>query len=130
MILTDQGSNFLSEVFSNVCKLLKIKKIITSAYCPQSNGALERIHRVLVEYRRCFILEEQSHWDKWLPYATFVLTRHHTPPQDLLPMSCCSAGSQTYLVYCKRNFQMFSIVMTIMLENYSLDYSPVTRQLE
>jgi hypothetical protein len=27
MILTDQGSNFMSEVFTNVCKLLKIKKV-------------------------------------------------------------------------------------------------------
>jgi hypothetical protein len=89
VILTDQGSNFLSEVFSNVCKLLKIKKIRTTAYCPQSNGALERTHRVLVEYLRCFILEDQSTWDRWLPYATFVFnTTPHTAtgftPHELL----------------------------------------------
>ena len=35
MILTDQGSNFLSEIFTNVCKLLKIKKIKCTAYHPQ-----------------------------------------------------------------------------------------------
>jgi len=40
-ILTDQGSNFISEVFGNVCKILKIKRIKCTAY-PQSNGALER----------------------------------------------------------------------------------------
>ena len=89
MILTDQGSNFMSEVFTNVCKLLKIKKIRTTAYHPQSNGALERTHRVLVEYLRCFILEDQSNWDKWLPYATFVFnTTPHTAtgftPHELL----------------------------------------------
>ena len=44
MILTDQGSNFMSEVFTNICKLLKIKKIKRTAYHPQSNGALERTH--------------------------------------------------------------------------------------
>jgi len=90
MILTDQGSNLLSEIFANVCKLLKIKKIKCTAYCPQCNGALERPHRVLVEYLRCFILEEQSNWDKWLPYATtFVFnTTPHTAtgftPHELL----------------------------------------------
>ena len=79
MILTDQGSNFLSEIFTNVCKLLRIKKIKCTAYHPQSNGALERTHRVLVECLRCFILEDQSNWDKWLPYATFVFnTTPHT----------------------------------------------------
>jgi len=79
MILTDQGSNFMSEVFTNVCKLLKIKKIKCTAYHPESNGALERTHRVLVEYLRCFILKNQSNWDKWLPSATFVFnTTPHT----------------------------------------------------
>jgi hypothetical protein len=79
VILTDQGSNFLSELFTNVCKLLKIKKIKTTAYHPETNGALERTHRVLVEYLRCFILEDQSNWDKWITYATFVFnTTPHT----------------------------------------------------
>jgi len=41
-ILTDQGSNFMSEVFGNVCKILKIKRIKCTAYHPQTNGALER----------------------------------------------------------------------------------------
>jgi hypothetical protein len=72
-ILTDQGSNFMSEVFINDCKLLKIKKVKCTAYHSQPNGVLERT-RVQVEYLRCFILEDQSNWDKWLPYATFVLS--------------------------------------------------------
>jgi len=63
-ILTDQGSNFMSEDFGNVCKLLKIKKIKCTTYHLQTNGALERTHRVVVEYFRCFILEVQSNWDK------------------------------------------------------------------
>jgi len=46
-ILTDQGTNFLSEIFKNMCKLLKINKIQTTAYHPESNGALERSHRTL-----------------------------------------------------------------------------------
>jgi transposase InsO family protein len=79
LLLTDQGSNFLSELFANMCKLLKIKKIKTTAYHPQSNGALERTHRVLVEYLRCYIYEDQTNWDKWLPYAIFVFnTTPHT----------------------------------------------------
>ena len=34
-ILTDQGSNFVGEVFKNTCKLLKITKIQTTAYHPE-----------------------------------------------------------------------------------------------
>jgi hypothetical protein len=31
LVLTDQGSNFMREVFANVCKLLKIKRIKCTA---------------------------------------------------------------------------------------------------
>lgn len=45
-ILTDQVSNFLSDCFKEVCRLLKISKLQTSPYHPQTNGALERITEV------------------------------------------------------------------------------------
>ena len=34
VILTDQGGNFLSELFANVCTMLQIKKIQTTAFHP------------------------------------------------------------------------------------------------
>lgn len=71
-LLTDQGTNFLSQVFKNTCRLLKIKKIQTSAYHPQSNGALERSHRTLSEYLRNFTGKDPLAWDDWLPYAMFA----------------------------------------------------------
>jgi transposase InsO family protein len=40
-VLTDQGPDFMSKIFKECCKLLKINKINTTAYHPQSNGALE-----------------------------------------------------------------------------------------
>jgi transposase InsO family protein len=71
-ILTDQGANFLSDIFANVCKLLQIKKIQTTAFHPASNGGLERGHRVIIEYLRHYIAEDQKDWDDWVAYATFV----------------------------------------------------------
>lgn len=68
---------------------MKIKKIKSTAYHPETNEALEITHRVLVEYLRCYIVEDQSDWDKWIPYATFVFsTTPHTStgftPHELL----------------------------------------------
>lgn len=78
-LLTDQGSNFLSELFKNVCKLLKIRKVQTTAFHPESNGGLERSHRVLAEYLRHYVQEDQRNWDLWVPYAMFVYnTTIHT----------------------------------------------------
>jgi len=78
-VLTDQGTNFVSEMFKNVCKLLKINKVQTTAYHPESNGALERSHRTLTEYLRHYINADQTDWDEWLPYAIFTYnTTPHT----------------------------------------------------
>ena len=46
-ILTDKGSNFLNEIFKNTCRMLRIKKIQTTALYPESNGGLKRSHRVV-----------------------------------------------------------------------------------
>jgi len=78
-ILTDQGTNFTSEMFKNTCKLLQIKKIQTSAYHPESNGALEKSHRTLAEYFTHYINNDRTDWDEWLPYAMFTYnTTSHT----------------------------------------------------
>jgi len=78
-IRTDQGTNFMSKIFKNICKLLKIKKIQTTAYHSKSNGALERSHRTLAEYLRHYINEDQTDWDEWIPFATFTYnTTPHT----------------------------------------------------
>lgn len=76
-ILTDQGTNFLSKLFKGVCKLLQINKLQTTAYRPQTNGALERSHRTLGEYLRSYTDQDLNNWDQWLPYAMF--TYNSTP---------------------------------------------------
>jgi hypothetical protein len=62
----------MSEVFKNTCKMLRIKKLQTTPFHPESNGSLERSHRVLKEYLRHYIREDQSNWDEWVPYAVYV----------------------------------------------------------
>jgi len=46
ILQTDQGANFISEVFRNTCKILEIKKIQFAAFHPESQS-IERSHRVL-----------------------------------------------------------------------------------
>lgn len=70
-ILTDQGTNFMSEVFKSMCKLLKITKLNTTAFHPQSNGSLERSHQTLADYLKHFVRPDQTDWPDWLPFAIF-----------------------------------------------------------
>ena len=66
ILQTDRGANFVSEVFRATCKILRIKKIQSTAFHPESQGSIERSHRVLAEYLRHYVDEDQANWDQWV----------------------------------------------------------------
>ena len=71
ILQTDQGTNIVSEVFRNTCKILRIKRIQSTAFRPESQGSTERSHRVLAEYLRHYVKEDQTNWDQWVTFATY-----------------------------------------------------------
>ena len=97
-LLTDCGTNFLSDNFSNVAKLFQIKKLKTTSYHPQTNGALERTHKTLVEYLRHFIKEDQSDWDLWIPFAIFVFNTTPLRRQSFLHLNYCLVESRRFQI--------------------------------
>jgi len=122
--LTDQGSNFLSDLFANVCKLLRIKRIKTSSYHPQTNEALERTHRVLVEYLRCYILEDQTDWDKWIPYATFVFNTTPHSSNAFTPHELLFGRRPNIPGILQRDPPLrLDTIITVMSRSFSPDYS-------
>ena len=46
-LLSDRGPSFLSKLMYEVCRLLGVEKINTSAYHPQTDGLVERYNRTL-----------------------------------------------------------------------------------
>ena len=46
-ILSDQGKNFESQLFQELCRCMNIEKVRTSSYKPSTNGQQERFHRTL-----------------------------------------------------------------------------------
>lgn len=55
-VQTDQGSNFLSKVFRNALRVLGVSHVVSSAYHPESQGALERWHQTLKSALRKYCL--------------------------------------------------------------------------
>jgi transposase InsO family protein len=61
-ILTDRGAEFIGELFTSMCKNLGIKKLHTCSYCPQGNGANERVHQTLYTLLRNLCQEHPNQW--------------------------------------------------------------------
>lgn len=130
IILTDQGSNFVSSLLKNVARKFKIKQVKTTAYRPQSNGSVERSHQVLWEYLKQFA--KKDNWDEYLKLATFSSnTSVHegtqytpyelvfgktaeTPSCDLSPVA---ETNETYAQYLTTLFDKLRDTQQIAQEN-------------
>ena len=71
-ILTDRGSNFISDFMKNLYELLDINKLNTTAFHPQCNSLTERFNRTLISMLTPFVNKEKNNWDELLPYLIFA----------------------------------------------------------
>lgn len=71
-IVSDRGSVFTSAFWSAVCFHSKIKRRLSTAFHPQTDGQTERQNQVLEHYLRVFANDKQTTWAKQLPMAEFA----------------------------------------------------------
>jgi transposase InsO family protein len=79
-LLSDNGTEVDSSIMREVCKLLGIDKLHTTAYKASTNAAIERFHRTLNSMLGKVINEKQDDWDLMLPYvmAAYRSSRHES----------------------------------------------------
>ena len=80
VIHSDQGRQYESKLFTEMCKLLGITKTRTTPYHPKSDGMVERFNRTLLSMMSAFVQENQRDWDVCLPYVLMAYrsTVHET----------------------------------------------------
>ena len=71
-ILTDQGSNFTSQLLTEMYRMLHIHPIRTTPYHPQTDGLVERFNQTLKSMLRKAAVDEGKDWDKLIPYLLFA----------------------------------------------------------
>ena len=65
-LLSDRGTNLLSCLMQDVCKLLGMKKLNTTAHHPQCNGMVEMFNRTLKTMLRKHVSRFGMQWDTYL----------------------------------------------------------------
>ena len=65
-LLSDRGTNLLSYLMKDICQLLEIKKLNTTAYHPQCDGLTERFNRTLKTMLRKHADQHGTQWDQYL----------------------------------------------------------------
>ena len=80
VIHSDQGRQFESKLFTDMCSLLGIRKSHTTPYHPQSDGMVERFNRTFTIMLSNFVNNNHSDWDEYLLYVmmAYRCTTHET----------------------------------------------------
>ena len=71
-ILSDQGTNFMSQLLKEIYRHLHIHTIRTTPYHPQTDGLVERFNKTLKSMLKKVMSEEGRDWDTLLPYIIFA----------------------------------------------------------
>jgi hypothetical protein len=71
-LVSDRGSIFTSKFWSTLCYCLGVKRRLSTAFHPQSDGQTERQNQMVEHFLRCYTNFEQDDWGQWLPLAQFT----------------------------------------------------------
>ncbi|GFS54964.1 uncharacterized protein TNCV_3576591 [Trichonephila clavipes] len=73
-LISDNGPQFISDVFEHLSHRLDIKHMKTVTYRPQAN-LTERVNRNLVQMIASFVEENHENWDQFLHEFAFALRK-------------------------------------------------------
>ncbi|GFS83136.1 retrovirus-related Pol polyprotein from transposon 412 [Trichonephila clavipes] len=88
-LISDNGPQFISEVFEHLNHRMDIKHMKTVTYRPQAN-LTERVNHNLAQMIACFVEENHENWDRFLHEFAFALrtsvneTTNKTPAELFL----------------------------------------------
>jgi hypothetical protein len=84
-IVSDRGPQFVSHMWKRICELLNIKRRLSTAFHPETDGATERMNQVVEDYLRAFVSYAQDDWKPLLPAAQLAINNRTATSTGLSP---------------------------------------------
>ena len=71
-IISDRDPRFASRFWTCMQSALGTQLNLSTAYHPETDGQTERVNQVLEDMLRMYVMDQQSHWEKYLPLVEFA----------------------------------------------------------
>lgn len=88
-VVSDRGTQFNNEFMNHVFNMAGVKRNLTSAYHPQSNGQVERVNSTIEGALRSCVQKNQKDWDRHLGMIEFALNNHPNATSGESPFDAC-----------------------------------------
>ena len=84
-IHSDQGRQFVSNLFKEMCSLLQIEKTQATPYHPESYGMVERFNQTQCSMLKAYVDEDHRDWDRHLPHVMMAYRSAQHETTELSP---------------------------------------------
>ena len=84
-IISDMDPKFSGKFWESLCKMLGVKRRMSTAYHAQTDGKTERTNQLLEGYLRTFVNYDQNNWYQLLPLAEHAYNNSATNAHKMTP---------------------------------------------
>jgi transposase InsO family protein len=84
-IVSDRDTKITSKFWAEICAYSLIKRRMSTAFHPQTDGQTEILNRILENYLRAYTNLEQMNWAKLLPSAEFTYNNSRSSTTKITP---------------------------------------------
>jgi hypothetical protein len=71
-IISDRDSRFTSRFWTSLQSTLGTQLNLRTTYHPKTDGQTERVNQVMKDMLRMYVMDNQIHWEKYLPLVEFA----------------------------------------------------------
>ena len=84
-IVSDHGSIFRSHFWKSLASMMNMKRRLSTAFHPRTDGQTERMNRTIEQYLYIYCNYQQDNWTNLLSLAEFVYNNAHQPMINCSP---------------------------------------------
>jgi hypothetical protein len=84
VLSSDRGTNFMSALFQEMCKLFQVRRISSIAFNHKMQGKVERFHAGLKQTMSHYVNKHGTDWNNYVDYALMV---HRATPHSVTKYS-------------------------------------------
>jgi len=84
-IVSDRGSIFTSHFWKSLASMMNMKRRLSTAFHPQTDGQTERMNRTIEQYLRIYCNYQQDNWANLLSLTEFAYNNAHQPTINCSP---------------------------------------------
>jgi hypothetical protein len=84
-LVSDRGSIFTSHFWNSLASMMDLKRRLSTAFHPQTDGQTERMNQTVEQYLRIYCNYQQDNWTNLLSLAEFAYNNAHQPTINCSP---------------------------------------------